>query len=132
MTIQLVLDGTGLMNSVQAQFDRKKTVLNALFRHYSVEILKWMQMQQGGAPSETMGRFWTNHTFKAVESLFTQVIKSKEEMVLNIEYDTRHASYVKYLEYDHNGRFAALPTILNTFADALINDLRILYGDDSL
>ena len=130
MTIQVIVNDY-LVIDIMEQFREKEKETIAIFNFYKVEVLKWFQMAQGSAPSETMGRFWANHTFKAVEALFTEVIQSKGEIILNIEYNTKHADYVKYLEYDNEGRFAALPTILDKFSDALIRDIKLLYGDES-
>jgi len=128
MTIQFVINDS-LGDYFREQFKLREKESLAIFHYYKVEVLKWFQMVQGGAPSGTTGRFWTNHTFKAVEALFTEVLANRSEIILNIEYNTGHADYVKYLEEAHNLRFAALPTILNKFADALIRDLKMLYGD---
>lgn len=130
MTLQVIIDVNGLDHVIRRQFDEKKVETLAIFNYYKIEVLKWFQMAQGSAPAETMGRFWTNHTFKAVEALFTEVIQSKNEIVLNTEYDLNKAHYAKFLEEDFNGRFAALPSILDKFADALIRDIKLLYGEE--
>lgn len=130
MTIQVVINNL-MGNYLQEQFKKREEEAYRMFNHYAAEIVKYFMNIQGG------NGFWTNRTYALIKSFYSQVLASKEELVLQFGYTGAaknkytEEEYAKYIEYDHGGKFAALPTILHKFADLLIKDLKILYGDVS-
>ena len=128
--IRLVINNQ-LGSFIEDSFRNKEEETYRIFSHYVAEATSYFMSKQGGEA------FWTNHTFKAMNSFFSKAFARKGELVLGFYYDgsarrnDKGNEYTQYLEGGHEGRFAALPSIVNEIAPRLIADLKRLYGDAS-
>lgn len=115
---------------IKDTFDEYERYAFDIFKHYAAEIIKYFLNVQTIIPAETKGEFWTNHTFKAAKSFLAHIYQSDEKTIgLIMDYDTNLAPYVKDLEFYHDQRFAALPSLLNKFYPMIEHDLKMLYGE---
>ncbi len=116
-------------NAIKHAYDQYEKKAYAIFKFYSIEIVKYMMRVQGNASAGTKGAFWTNHTFKAVNAFMTEAWQvPTKTMGVNMLY-RRTPWYTDLLENGHDGRFAAIPTLLKVFEPLIIRDLEILYGE---
>ena len=125
--IQVVINNQ-LGSFIEDSFRSREEETYRIFNHYAAEAIRYFIRMQG---SEA---FWTNHTFKALKSFFAKAFARKGELVLGFYYDgsarnKKGVEYTQFLEGGHEGRFAALPSIVNEIAPMLIKDLKVLYGD---
>jgi hypothetical protein len=114
---------------IQHIFDRYERKAYKIFQYYAIEIVKYMMQVQGSAPAETKGAFWTNHTFKAVKAFMAEAWQVPTKTMGVSLFYRRTPFYTESLENEHEGRFAAIPTLLEVFEPLIINDLKRLYGD---
>jgi len=128
--IQFVINNN-LGDALKSQLASKEEELLKIFEFYAGEVVVYFLSVQGSAPKESKGAYWTNHTFKAVKAFFAEAYKRDNELVLNMEFNKRIASYVEFLEEGHSGRFASLPSLVAKIAPLIIRDVKLLYGDES-
>ena len=117
------------LGDIDKDFRAYEKEIDKIFQWYANEAVLYFIAVQTSAPAESKGAFWTNHTFRAAKAFYTNVFKvDKEFIALEFTYK-KDVDYVKYLEHDHDERFAALPAMLAKFAPMIMKDIRSLFGD---
>lgn len=130
MNIQIVINDF-IGDYFTSQFRDKEKEVFKIFEFYAVEAIRYFLIQQNG------GVFWTNRTYKALRSFIAYAFIRKNEIVLRFAYDGTardkytNKEYTQYLETMQEGKFAALPSIIDEIAPMLIKDIKRLYGDES-
>jgi len=107
-------------------FDRYEAEAFKIFKFYAAETLIYFMQVQGAAPAESRGKYWTNHTFEAVQGFFAKAFQVPGRMGITLANTT---SYARNLEEDYGGEFAAFPDLMERFYPLIIEDLKRLYGD---
>lgn len=124
------VDSSNVTNNIKHRYEQYESKAFKIFQYYATEAMKYMMAVQGSAAKGTKGAFWTNHTFKAVNAFLTEAWQvPTKTMGVNFLY-RRTPWYTDTLENDHEGRFAAIPTMLERFEPLIIRDLQALYGDE--
>ena len=129
--IEINITGTEkVISNILKQFEQKELEAYDIFNFYARQIMLYFLQVQGNASKGTKGAFWTNRTYDAAKSFLANAFVERGVIGLKISYpDKLH--YAKYLEYYHDKRFAAFPTIIDKYWDAIITDIKRLYGDQS-
>jgi hypothetical protein len=127
--IDVQVNSTAVVRNIRITYEQYERKAYDIFKFYSIEIMKYMMLVQGSVPAETKGAFWTNHTFRAVNAFFAKAWQVPTlVMGVNLSYKP-DPWYTELLEHGHDGRFAAIPTLLEKFEPLIIRDLQILYGE---
>lgn len=102
-----------------------KEVFN-LYKEYAQYIEQYFWEQQGSAPAEERGRYWTNHTFRAANGFYAKAYQFfGKEVGIEMGNETW---YAYNLEHDYGGRFAAFPDLIAQFAPQMEDALDRIVG----
>lgn len=110
------------------QVDKKEQEAHKIFKFYAAQAMTYFMQVQGSAGAEEKGMFWTNHTFGAVQNFYAKAWRVPKN-IIGLTFGN-NIYYAKYLEYGHEGRFASFPTLVDRFYPMILNDLKVLYGDE--
>ena len=80
----------------------------------------------GGAPATSMGKVWTNRTFRAARTVFAQYGSNSKQVYFSLHH---RMPYGVYLELGWNRKFAVIEPIIRSLAPNFMKDLKALYAD---
>jgi len=105
--------------NVQGIFQRRRESLYALSLYYAALALNDFRAKQ------SQDTYWTNRTFTAKDSVFSEAFVSDVEVGWFIAHGVE---YGVYLELANDGKYQALKPTLNKFAKMFFTDARRIVG----
>lgn len=123
-----LVNAAAVSDRIVVAFDRYEREAYNIMKFYAAQATAYFMQVQGSVGPEQRGKFWTNHTMKAVEGFFSKAFQVPGNIGVTFANST---FYAKYLEENYDGKYAALPTILETFYPLILRDLKVLYGDET-
>ena len=114
---------SNVLNRTKGIYNQRKAQVLAISNFYAAEAINYFRSQQLGS---VQGKWWTNQTYQAAQTVFTQAFVDGDEIGWLIAHFQK---YGIYLTLGNNRKNDALTPIINRFAPRFLEDVKKLYSD---